>query len=185
VIKVRSSLYSISLYFGIWDGLLSSGKPREGGGGRGRKERGERRVKKRGDQREQRTKERERDTELTRLLFCFIRFGNTVYKGKHARSIWRRHLCDKHGIPLSDQPRRTRWDKSESLLVLLISRWEEWRADQLGWVVWFGFGVDEGRPKTDEERRERSLESKRKWASKKRFVSSSFLLFALSLSLRS
>ncbi|KAK4052531.1 hypothetical protein OIO90_004298 [Microbotryomycetes sp. JL221] len=33
-----------------------------------------------------------------------------VYQGKHARSIWRRHLQDKHGIPLSQQPRRTRWD---------------------------------------------------------------------------
>ena len=33
-----------------------------------------------------------------------------IYKGKHARSIWRRHLQDKHGIPLSQQPRRTRWD---------------------------------------------------------------------------
>lgn len=37
-----------------------------------------------------------------------------IYKGKHARSIWRRHLQDKHGIPLSQQPRRTRWDNGES-----------------------------------------------------------------------
>lgn len=36
-----------------------------------------------------------------------------VYKGKHARSIWRRHLQDKHGIPLSMQPRRTRWDNGQ------------------------------------------------------------------------
>jgi len=39
-----------------------------------------------------------------------------IYKGKHARSIWRRHLQDKHGIPLSQQPRRTRWDNGESTL---------------------------------------------------------------------
>lgn len=37
-----------------------------------------------------------------------------VYKGKHARSIWRRHLQDKHGIPLAQQPRRTRWDNGQS-----------------------------------------------------------------------
>lgn len=36
-----------------------------------------------------------------------------VYKGKHARSIWRRHLQDKHGIPLAQQPRRTRWDNGK------------------------------------------------------------------------
>jgi uncharacterized C2H2 Zn-finger protein len=39
-----------------------------------------------------------------------------VYKGKHARSIWRRHLQDKHGIPLSQQPRRTRWDNGKLFL---------------------------------------------------------------------
>ncbi|PWN27056.1 hypothetical protein BDZ90DRAFT_260729 [Jaminaea rosea] len=61
-----------------------------------------------------------------------------TYKGKHARSIWRRHLQDKHGIPLSVQPRRTRWD------------------------------ADANRPKNAEERRERMLESKRRWARKKR-----------------
>lgn len=38
-----------------------------------------------------------------------------IYKGKHARSIWRRHLQDKHGIPLSSQPRRTRWDNGTFL----------------------------------------------------------------------
>lgn len=39
-----------------------------------------------------------------------------VYQGKHARSIWRRHLQDKHGIPLSSQPRRTRWDNGTRAL---------------------------------------------------------------------
>lgn len=60
------------------------------------------------------------------------------YRGHHARSIWRRHLSDKHGIPLSDQPRRTRWDG------------------------------DENRPKDDVERRTRTLASKRRWAQKQR-----------------
>lgn len=60
------------------------------------------------------------------------------YLGKHARSIWRRHLQDKHSIPLSQQPRRTRWDG------------------------------DANRPKNAEERRQRMLESKRRWARKKR-----------------
>ncbi|KAK4698804.1 hypothetical protein P7C70_g7465, partial [Phenoliferia sp. Uapishka_3] len=61
-----------------------------------------------------------------------------VYKGKHARSIWRRHLQDKHGIPLAQQPRRTRWDN------------------------------DANRPKSEEERRARTLDSKRRWARKHR-----------------
>jgi len=33
-----------------------------------------------------------------------------TYDGKNARSVARRHLQDKHGIPLSQQARRTRWD---------------------------------------------------------------------------
>ncbi|GAA6039688.1 hypothetical protein JCM8097_001351 [Rhodosporidiobolus ruineniae] len=61
-----------------------------------------------------------------------------VYRGKHARSIWRRHLQDKHGIPLSAQPRRTRWDN------------------------------DANRPKSEEEKRARNLDSKRRWARKNR-----------------
>ncbi|PRQ75387.1 hypothetical protein AAT19DRAFT_14409 [Rhodotorula toruloides] len=60
------------------------------------------------------------------------------YRGKHARSIWRRHLQDKHGIPLSAQPRRTRWDN------------------------------DANRPKSEEEKRARTLDSKRRWARKHR-----------------
>lgn len=65
-------------------------------------------------------------------------YCDKTYQGKHARSIWRRHLSDKHKIPLSTQPRRTRWDN------------------------------DANRPKTEEERRERTLESKRRWARKNR-----------------
>lgn len=60
------------------------------------------------------------------------------YSGKHGRSILRRHYQEKHGIPLTAQPRRTRWDNS---------------AD---------------RPKDDDDRRRRMLESKRKWAANKR-----------------
>lgn len=40
-------------------------------------------------------------------------FCDKHYGGKHARSIWRRHLSNKHGIPLNLQPRRTRWDNGE------------------------------------------------------------------------
>ncbi|KAK0554792.1 hypothetical protein OC845_000614 [Tilletia horrida] len=65
-------------------------------------------------------------------------FCEKSYEGKHARSIWRRHLQDKHAIPLSAQPRRTRWDS------------------------------DVNRPKNAEERRQRMLESKRRWAQKRR-----------------
>lgn len=70
-------------------------------------------------------------------VFC-CPYCDKRYAGKHARSIWRRHLQDKHAIPLSQQPRRTRWDG------------------------------DANRPKNAEERRQRMLESKRRWARKKR-----------------
>jgi hypothetical protein len=70
-------------------------------------------------------------------IFC-CPYCDKQYAGKHARSIWRRHLQDKHAIPLSQQPRRTRWDG------------------------------DANRPKNAEERRQRMLESKRRWARKKR-----------------
>lgn len=33
-----------------------------------------------------------------------------TYDGKNARSVARRHLQDKHGVPLAVQERRTRWD---------------------------------------------------------------------------
>lgn len=36
-----------------------------------------------------------------------------TYDGKNARSVARRHLQDKHGVPLSAQSRRTRWDGGE------------------------------------------------------------------------
>lgn len=49
---------------------------------------------------------------------------NKIYRGKHARSIWRRHLQDKHGIPLSMQPRRTRWDNGPLLFLSLTPKSE-------------------------------------------------------------
>jgi len=48
-------------------------------------------------------------------------FCDKNYGGKHARSIWRRHLSNKHGIPLNLQPRRTRWDNGKSHKGHLIS----------------------------------------------------------------
>lgn len=42
-----------------------------------------------------------------------------TYDGKNARSVARRHLQDKHGIPLGRQARRTRWDQGESTHVPL------------------------------------------------------------------
>lgn len=41
-------------------------------------------------------------------------FCDKEYGGKHGRSIWRRHLCNKHDIPLNVQPRRTRWDNGKT-----------------------------------------------------------------------
>ncbi|RXK38200.1 hypothetical protein M231_04484 [Tremella mesenterica] len=61
-----------------------------------------------------------------------------TYDGRNARSVARRHLQDKHGLPLSMQGRRSRWDQA----------------------------VD--RPKDAEEARERALKSKRGWAMKHR-----------------
>ncbi|KAI5480179.1 hypothetical protein MNV49_001505 [Pseudohyphozyma bogoriensis] len=74
----------------------------------------------------------------TQEFRCAYEDCGKVYRGKHARSVWRRHLQDKHGIPLSAQPRRTRWDN------------------------------DANRPKSEEERRARTLDSKRRWARRKR-----------------
>jgi hypothetical protein len=42
------------------------------------------------------------------------RVCSKTYDGKNARSVARRHLQDKHGVPLAMQARRTRWDAGES-----------------------------------------------------------------------
>ncbi|RSH89215.1 hypothetical protein EHS25_002327 [Saitozyma podzolica] len=62
------------------------------------------------------------------------RMCRKTYEGRNARSVARRHLQDKHDVPLASQPRRSRWD----------------------------FNVD--RPSGPEEARERSLKCKRDWA---------------------
>ncbi|TIA75599.1 hypothetical protein E3P91_00348 [Wallemia ichthyophaga] len=69
---------------------------------------------------------------------CYCEHCDKSYTGRHARSILRRHYQEKHGIPLTAQPRRTRWDNSHD------------------------------RPKDDDDRRRRMLESKRRWAANKR-----------------
>lgn len=42
------------------------------------------------------------------------RICSKTYDGKNSRSVARRHLQDKHGISLENQPRRSRWDYSGS-----------------------------------------------------------------------
>ncbi|KDN53037.1 hypothetical protein K437DRAFT_253691 [Tilletiaria anomala UBC 951] len=81
-------------------------------------------------------KDVEKGVGIVRTFVC--EFCQKAYTGLHSRSIFRRHLSVKHGIPLNSQPKSTRWD-----------------ADPL-------------RPKDDQERRERMLESKRNWAKKHR-----------------
>ncbi|KAK4685052.1 hypothetical protein P7C73_g5108, partial [Tremellales sp. Uapishka_1] len=61
-----------------------------------------------------------------------------TYDGKNARSVARRHLADRHGIPLAVQKRRSRWD------------------------------YEPNRPQSSVEVRERMLKSKRDWAIKNR-----------------
>jgi hypothetical protein len=45
-----------------------------------------------------------------------------TYDGRNARSVARRHLQDKHGVPLKLQGRRSRWDDGESLVFAQGSR---------------------------------------------------------------
>lgn len=53
--------------------------------------------------------ERLLDTSQHEKYTC--RFCHKTNVGKNARSVARRHLQDKHDIPLSQQTRRSRWDK--------------------------------------------------------------------------
>lgn len=88
-----------------------------------------------------------------------------LYQGKNARSVWRRHLQDKHGVPLAMQPRKTRWDSGQfffffpciCLSAKMLTYWWTTAAATLA-----------SRAKSEEERRRRTLESKRKWARKNR-----------------
>lgn len=43
-----------------------------------------------------------------KLITC--RVCGKTYDGKNGRSVARRHLQDKHGMPLAAQSRRSRWD---------------------------------------------------------------------------
>lgn len=58
---------------------------------------------------------RKLDTRIPQYDSYSCRACQKTYTGKNARSIARRHLQDKHNIPLSMQSRRNRWDKSEQL----------------------------------------------------------------------
>ncbi|WWC70530.1 uncharacterized protein I206_104481 [Kwoniella pini CBS 10737] len=68
------------------------------------------------------------------------RVCSKTYDGKNARSVARRHLQDKHGVPLSVQKRRSRWD------------------------------YETDRPKSQEDAKERNLKSKRDWINKHRHM---------------
>ncbi|WVQ96767.1 hypothetical protein IAU59_003874 [Kwoniella sp. CBS 9459] len=68
------------------------------------------------------------------------RVCSKTYDGKNARSVARRHLQDKHGVPLAVQKRRSRWD------------------------------YEPDRPRTKKDAKERSLKSKRDWANKNRQI---------------
>ncbi|WVR06158.1 hypothetical protein IAU60_003188 [Kwoniella sp. DSM 27419] len=68
------------------------------------------------------------------------RVCSKTYDGKNARSVARRHLQDKHGVPLAVQKRRSRWD------------------------------LEPGRPKSKQETRARELKAKRNWATKNRHI---------------
>lgn len=65
-------------------------------------------------------------------------YCDKVYTGQHARSICRRHQMSKHGIELEVQVKKSRWDNNPN------------------------------RPATEEEKHQRTLESKRRWAAKDR-----------------
>ena len=49
----------------------------------------------------------------SRFEMYTCRVCSKTYDGKNARSVARRHLQDKHGVPLAMQQRRTRWDQGE------------------------------------------------------------------------
>ncbi|WRT67593.1 uncharacterized protein IL334_004565 [Kwoniella shivajii] len=68
------------------------------------------------------------------------RVCSKTYDGKNARSVARRHLQDKHGVPLSVQKRRSRWD------------------------------YEPDRPKSEKDAKERSLKSKRDWVNRHRQI---------------
>ncbi|ODN74379.1 hypothetical protein L202_06790 [Cryptococcus amylolentus CBS 6039] len=53
------------------------------------------------------------DGQTSKWEMYTCRVCSKTYDGKNARSVARRHLQDKHGVPLSLQARRSRWDYAE------------------------------------------------------------------------
>ncbi|TYJ51595.1 hypothetical protein B9479_007832 [Cryptococcus floricola] len=78
------------------------------------------------------------DGQTSKWEMYTCRVCSKTYDGKNARSVARRHLQDKHGVPLSLQARRSRWDYAEP------------------------------KEKNTPELRESTLKSKRDWAVKHR-----------------
>ncbi|WVQ72911.1 hypothetical protein IAR50_002473 [Cryptococcus sp. DSM 104548] len=78
------------------------------------------------------------DGHISKWEMYTCRVCSKTYDGKNARSVARRHLQDKHGVPLSVQARRSRWDYAEP------------------------------KEKNTVELRENALKSKREWAVKHR-----------------
>ncbi|ORX40291.1 hypothetical protein BD324DRAFT_648877 [Kockovaella imperatae] len=81
------------------------------------------------------------DKYKSRFEMYTCRLCSKTYDGKNARSVARRHLQDKHGVPLALQKRRSRWD--------------------------YGDLIKPERPKTAEAK-VKLLVSKRQWAIKSR-----------------
>lgn len=77
-----------------------------------------------------------------------------TYDGKNARSVARRHLQDKHGIPLSKQARRTRWDLGTYTFL----------PRPCSMIAVADAVPDIDRPKDAFEANERSKKCKRDWA---------------------
>jgi hypothetical protein len=63
------------------------------------------------------------DKGLSKFEMYTCRACRKTYDGKNARSVARRHLQDKHGIPLSQQARRTRWDVGMSSSPDYVEGW--------------------------------------------------------------
>lgn len=86
------------------------------------------------------------------------------YGSDNGRSIWKRHIAEKHGVPLSSQPHKSRWDRSE-LFFLAERLWLFFYIECLLWDAPANAAIT---AQSEAERRARTLESKRKWAAKNR-----------------
>jgi hypothetical protein len=97
-------------------------------------------------------------------------YCDKVYTGQHARSICRRHQMSKHGIELEVQVKKSRWDNSQCQCVVRYDHDSD-----------LPLLSDPNRPANEEEKHRRTLESKRRWAAKDRFVELTVILPSLSL----